>query len=94
MIMMFAYPTLIQPLFNKMTPLEEGPLKAKIDALAHRIKFPLTKLFVIDGSKRSAHSNGSPSCGRCSAALLTCRHYFFARSLFLRLFQEQAHCAL
>ncbi|KAI9105664.1 peptidase family M48-domain-containing protein [Phlyctochytrium arcticum] len=56
-IMMIIFPTFIQPLFNKFTPLEDGELKTKIDALASRIKFPLTKLFVIDGSKRSAHSN-------------------------------------
>jgi STE24 endopeptidase len=51
------YPTVIQPLFNKFTPLEDGSLKTKIDALAARIKFPLTRLYVVDGSKRSAHSN-------------------------------------
>ncbi|KAJ3085354.1 CAAX prenyl protease 1 [Quaeritorhiza haematococci] len=57
LVMVTIYPTLIQPLFNKFTPLEEGELKDKIHALAARIGFPLTKLFVIDGSKRSSHSN-------------------------------------
>lgn len=99
-----SYPTLIAPLFNKFTPLEQGPLRwgitcqpptnqridrlagglhafdllqrcvplplsapctcyapsasrEKIEALAASLKFPLRKLFVIDGSKRSAHSN-------------------------------------
>lgn len=51
------YPTFIQPLFNKFTELPEGELKEKVYALAKRIEFPLTKLFVVDGSKRSGHSN-------------------------------------
>jgi STE24 endopeptidase len=50
-------PTLIMPLFNTYTPLEAGPLRAKIEALAARVGFPLTKLYVVDGSKRSGHSN-------------------------------------
>ena len=54
---MTAYPIFIQPLFNKLSPLEEGPLKSKVEALAANHKFPLQDLFVIDGSKRSAHSN-------------------------------------
>jgi STE24 endopeptidase len=52
-----VYPTLIQPLFNKLTPLEDGPLKESVENLAKRVKFPLKKLHVIDGSKRSSHSN-------------------------------------
>ncbi|KAI9660868.1 MAG: hypothetical protein M1829_006433 [Trizodia sp. TS-e1964] len=51
------YPILIQPLFNKLSPMEEGPLKKGVEALAKRLKFPLKDLYVIDGSKRSAHSN-------------------------------------
>ncbi|KAG0357188.1 hypothetical protein BGZ54_000421 [Gamsiella multidivaricata] len=57
LIMVSIYPTFIQPLFNKFTPLPEGELRTMIEALASRIHFPLTKLFVIDGSKRSGHSN-------------------------------------
>lgn len=56
-IMLTIYPVLIAPLFNKFTPLEEGSLKTKIEALAAKLEFPLTKLFVIDGSTRSSHSN-------------------------------------
>ncbi|KAI8822201.1 peptidase family M48-domain-containing protein [Fimicolochytrium jonesii] len=56
-VMILIFPTLIQPLFNKFTPLPEGTLRTKINELASRINFPLKKLFVIDGSKRSAHSN-------------------------------------
>lgn len=52
-----AYPTFIQPLFNKLTPLEEGELKTKVEQLAAKFNFPLSELYVIDGSKRSAHSN-------------------------------------
>jgi STE24 endopeptidase len=55
--MIMIYPTFIQPLFNTFKPLEEGELKTKINALASRISFPLTKIFVVDGSKRSSHSN-------------------------------------
>ncbi|KAI8097916.1 peptidase family M48-domain-containing protein [Gilbertella persicaria] len=52
-----VYPTYIQPLFNKLTPMEQGELRTRIEELAARIKFPLKKLYVIDGSKRSGHSN-------------------------------------
>lgn len=51
------YPIVILPLFNKLSPLEEGDLKKGVEALAVRLKFPLKELYVIDGSKRSAHSN-------------------------------------
>jgi len=57
MIMITIYPIFILPLFNKLSPLEEGPLKTGVENLAKRLKFPLTELYVIDGSKRSAHSN-------------------------------------
>ncbi|KAF9927734.1 CAAX prenyl protease 1 [Linnemannia zychae] len=57
LIMVSIFPTFIQPLFNKFEPLPEGELRTMIEALASRISFPLTKLFVIDGSKRSGHSN-------------------------------------
>ncbi|KAJ3130048.1 CAAX prenyl protease 1 [Nowakowskiella sp. JEL0407] len=56
-VMTLIFPTVIQPLFNTFTPLKEGELKEKIVELAKSIKFPLTKIFVIDGSKRSSHSN-------------------------------------
>lgn len=51
------YPILIVPLFNKLTPLEPGTLKERVEGLAQRLNFPLAELQVIDGSKRSAHSN-------------------------------------
>ncbi|EGX50261.1 hypothetical protein TWF173_003832 [Orbilia oligospora] len=55
--MITIYPLWILPLFNKLTPLEPGKLKTEVEALADKLKFPLKKLYVIDGSKRSAHSN-------------------------------------
>lgn len=57
LVMVTLYPVLIMPLFNKFTPLEEGELRTRIEALAAQLHFPLTKLFVCDGSKRSSHSN-------------------------------------
>jgi STE24 endopeptidase len=56
-IMITVYPVLIQPLFNKLEPLQEGEVKTKTEELARKLGFPLGKLWVIDGSKRSAHSN-------------------------------------
>jgi len=55
--MMTIYPVVIMPMFNKYEPLKDGELKTSIYALADRIKYPLNKLFVMDGSKRSSHSN-------------------------------------
>lgn len=57
MLAMVLYPSLIQPLFNKLTPLPDGELKDRVFALAKQLKFPLKSIYVIDGSKRSAHSN-------------------------------------
>jgi len=56
-VMMYIYPEFIAPLFDKYSPLEEGDLKTKIEELASSLEFPLTKLFVVDGSTRSNHSN-------------------------------------
>lgn len=55
--MITVYPITILPLFNKLSPLEPGKLKSGVEALASQLKFPLQELYVIDGSKRSAHSN-------------------------------------
>ncbi|KAK4043479.1 ribosomal protein L34-like protein [Parachaetomium inaequale] len=55
--MITIYPIVILPLFNKLSPLEEGKLKTDVEDLAKKLKFPLHELYVIDGSKRSAHSN-------------------------------------
>ncbi len=57
LLMLFLYPTVIAPLFNKFTPLEDASLKARIEALLARCGFASSGLFVMDGSKRSAHGN-------------------------------------
>ncbi|KIM44315.1 hypothetical protein M413DRAFT_17987 [Hebeloma cylindrosporum] len=57
LIMVVLYPTVIQPLFNKLSPLAEGDLRQRIESLAGNLKFPLKHLYEIDGSKRSSHSN-------------------------------------
>lgn len=57
LILITVYPVYIAPLFDKFRPLEEGPLRTSIEDLAAKLKFPLGQLFVVEGSKRSAHSN-------------------------------------
>ena len=56
-LMVIIYPIWIAPLFNKFKPLEDGPLKDEILKLSEKAEFPLEKIFVMDGSKRSSHSN-------------------------------------
>lgn len=51
------YTSLILPLFNKLTPLEDGELKDAITAYSQKIDFPLDNIYVIDGSKRSNKAN-------------------------------------
>ncbi|XP_039956487.1 CAAX prenyl protease 1 homolog [Bactrocera neohumeralis] len=57
LVLLTIYPIFIAPLFDKYTPLEQGPLRKSIEDLAAMLKFPLTKLYVVEGSKRSSHSN-------------------------------------
>ncbi|MFW5874061.1 MAG: M48 family metallopeptidase [Verrucomicrobiota bacterium] len=57
LIMVVAYPMFIMPLFNKLEPMEDGPLKDRLFALAERTGFRARTILVMDGSKRSAHSN-------------------------------------
>jgi len=47
----------IAPLFNKFTPLEEGELRLAIEEYSEKVKFPIGRIDVMDGSKRSGHSN-------------------------------------
>ena len=54
---MTIYPTLIAPIFDTYTPLPDGSLKSAIEELASSLQYPLKKIFVVDGSKRSSHSN-------------------------------------
>jgi STE24 endopeptidase len=51
------YSSIIVPLFNKQTPLEEGDLRSAIDKFCKKVGFKLDNVFVIDGSKRSTKSN-------------------------------------
>ncbi|MCK5835934.1 MAG: M48 family metallopeptidase [Desulfobacula sp.] len=53
----YIVPTWIMPLFNKFTPLQQGPLKEAILSYAETIDFSLSNIFVMDGSKRSTKSN-------------------------------------
>ena len=57
LFMLVVYPEFIAPLFDKYTPLPDGDLRARIEDLAASVEFPLYKLFVVEGSKRSSHSN-------------------------------------
>ena len=56
-LLLFIYPVVIAPLFNKFTPMPDSEHKAKLDALLARCGFSAAGLFVMDGSKRSAHAN-------------------------------------
>lgn len=51
-VMMTIYPVFIAPLFDKYTTLPEGELREKIEALAKRLEYPLTKLFVVEGKTK------------------------------------------
>jgi STE24 endopeptidase len=53
----FVAPTWIMPLFNKFTPMESGELKSAILDYTGSVNFPVTNIFVVDGSKRSGKSN-------------------------------------
>jgi STE24 endopeptidase len=57
LLLMILYPRLILPWFNKLSPLPEGELKDRLMALAERTGFRARTIEVIDGSKRSGHSN-------------------------------------
>ena len=57
LLLLLIYPTFIAPLFNKFAPLEDAVLKARVSALMKRCGFAAKGLFVMDGSKRSAHAN-------------------------------------
>lgn len=56
-LILWIFPTVIAPLFNKFTPLDNPEVSERVHALAKRSGFSLNGLFVMDGSKRSAHGN-------------------------------------
>ena len=57
LLILVLYPTVIAPMFNKFKPLDDETLKARVTALMQRCGFAAKGLFVMDGSKRSAHAN-------------------------------------
>jgi STE24 endopeptidase len=82
------YSNVIQPCFNKVEPLPEGTLRTSIEELAKKVEFPLTGLYVIDGSKRSSHSNayfyGTDTFTiQTHSALAHFTHYIMQKSNFL-----------
>jgi STE24 endopeptidase len=57
LLMSWLFPTVIAPLFNKFTPMEDGSLKDRIQVLLERCGFKSEGIFIMDGSKRSGHGN-------------------------------------
>lgn len=57
LVMIVLYPKVIAPLFNRFTPMEEGPLRDKVLSLAEQLEFKTRGIYLMDGSKRSRHSN-------------------------------------
>ena len=57
LVLVMVFPRWIAPLFNRFTPLEEGELRRRIEALLERCGFHAEGLFVMDGSRRSTHGN-------------------------------------
>ena len=57
LLMTYLAPTYILPLFNKFEPMEDGELKSRIQDMSKKCDFPLTEIYVMDGSKRSTKSN-------------------------------------
>jgi STE24 endopeptidase len=56
-LMMWAYPAFIAPLFNKFTPLDDADLKTRVEGLLSRCGFKSQGIYVMDGSRRSGHGN-------------------------------------
>ncbi len=57
LLLLWIYPSFIAPIFNKFAPLDDASLKSRVDNLMQRCGFAAKGLFVMDGSKRSAHAN-------------------------------------
>lgn len=57
LVMMWAWPSFIAPLFNKFTPLEDPALRTRVEGLLARCGFASRGIFVMDGSRRSSHGN-------------------------------------
>jgi len=57
LLMIWAFPTFISPLFNSFEPMPDSPVKTRVEALLERCGFRSNGLFIMDGSKRSSHGN-------------------------------------
>ena len=57
LVMIWAYPAFIAPLFNKFSPLQDAALRERIEALLQRCGFHSKGVYVVDGSRRSSHGN-------------------------------------
>jgi STE24 endopeptidase len=57
LLTVWIYPTLLAPIFNKFTPVEEGELKDGIDKLARQVDFKTDGISIMDASRRSSHGN-------------------------------------
>ena len=57
LLLMWIFPSFIAPLFNKFQPLADESLKSRVTSLMQRCGFAAKGLFVMDGSRRSAHAN-------------------------------------
>lgn len=57
LLMSWLFPTVIAPLFNKFTPMQDGSLKDRIQNLLQRCGFNSNGIFIMDGSRRSGHGN-------------------------------------
>ncbi|MBI2340275.1 MAG: M48 family metallopeptidase [Deltaproteobacteria bacterium] len=89
-----VYPVLLAPVFNKFTPLGDGELKESILSLAQKIRFRLSGIFTIDGSKRSSHSNAYfAGMGRWRRIVLfdTLTHQMSHREILSVLAHEMGH---
>ena len=74
LLVLFIYPSFIAPLFNKFTPLQDEALQARIETLLKKCGFAASGLFVMDGSKRTAHGNAYfTGFGRPSASYFSTR---------------------
>jgi len=56
-VLVILYPIVLLPLFNELTPLPDGPLRDKLNELSKKVGFSFSQVLVMDGSKRSGHSN-------------------------------------
>ncbi|CAG4930716.1 unnamed protein product [Colias eurytheme] len=57
LFLLTIYPSVIAPIFDKFEPLPDGPLRSGIESLASKLSFPLSQVYILEGSKRSVHSN-------------------------------------